>query len=342
MRSASTHSKVRQTQSDLTLPVTPLLPPAWEHRALEDIARLAPVQLLNWRLAAERGLQVAVRREDLLHPHLGGNKFYKLAGHLDAFRNSGARRLLSFGGAFSNHLYALAATGHELGIATVGIVRGEKPQTLSPTLQDATELGMELVFISRAEYRRKADPQWLAELHDRFPDAYVVPEGAGDARGSAGCMVWAAAAAAASPWRPDVICVAAGTGGTAAGVLAANVSEEVEAFLVLSGTPAEITDMETEIVTRACGLAAKERTGLPSFHLESNYSCGGYARLPPELRQFIGAFEAETGMPLDPVYTAKMMWGIAHKAQQGQWQPGTRILVLHSGGLQGRRGFPAL
>lgn len=306
------------------------------------MATFAPVQRLNWRLAADCGLDVAIRREDLLHPGLGGNKFYKLAGHIEAFRSSGARRLLSFGGAFSNHLYALAAAGHELGIPTVGIVRGEKPKTLSPTLQDAAGQGMELHFISRSEYRRKADPQWLADLRHRFADAYVIPEGGGDALGSIGCMTWAAAAVAASPWRPDVICVAAGTGGTAAGILAAGVSARVEAFLALSGTAAEIADMHAEIVTRACGLAGKERAELPSFHLETNYSCGGYARLPPELHQFIGEFETETGVPLDPVYTAKMMWGIAHKALEGQWQPGTRILVLHSGGLQGRRGFPAL
>jgi 1-aminocyclopropane-1-carboxylate deaminase len=273
---------------------------------------------------------------------LGGNKFYKLAGHIEAFRRSGARRLLSFGGAFSNHLYALAAAGRDLEIPTVGIVRGEAPKQLSPTLQDASAQGMELVFVSRTEYRHKEDPLWLADLRRRFSDAYLIPEGGGDALGSIGCMVWAAAAAAAAPWSPDVICVAAGTGGTAAGVLAADVSAQVDAFLVLSGTQAEITDMQSEIVTRACSLAGKERTRLPSFQLESNYSCGGYARLPAGLRQFMGEFEAETGVPLDPVYTAKMMWGIAHKALLGRWQPGTRILVLHSGGLQGRRGFPTL
>lgn len=318
----------------------PLLPSSWAQLPLQDVARLAPTQLLNWQLMAQHGLELALRREDLLHPSLGGNKFYKLSGHLNAFRESGAHRLLSFGGAFSNHLYALAAVGRELDIPTVGIVRGEEPARFSPTLEYAQRMGMELEFISRAEYRRKTDPQWLADLRRRFPDAYVIPEGGGDALGSAGCMVWTAAAA--SSWRPDVICVAAGTGGTAAGVLAASVSREVDAFLALSGTPAEINDMETEIVTRACWLAAKQRQQLPSFHLESNYSCGGYARLPAELRQFIGEFEAETGVPLDPVYTAKMMWGIAHKARSGHWQPGTRILVLHSGGLQGRRGFPAL
>lgn len=305
------------------------------------MARLAPVQRLEWQLAKECGLEVVMRREDLLHPRLGGNKFYKLAGHLEAFRSSGARRLLSFGGAFSNHLYALAAAGHDLGIPTVGVVRGEAPETLSPTLQDAVTAGMELIFVSRADFKRKTDPLWLAELHRRFGDVYCIPEGGGDLLGSRGCMTWAAAAVAASPWRPDVVCLAAGTGGTAAGVLAAGVCQRVEAFLVLKGTEAEIANMQTEIEARACALAGAQ-VKLPSLHLETNYSCGGYARLPSALRQFMAAFEAETGVPLDPVYTAKMMWGIAHKARAGWWPPGTRILVLHSGGLQGRRGFPDL
>lgn len=300
------------------------------------------MQRLRWALAANHGVDVVIRREDVLHPRLGGNKFYKLAGHLQAFRQSDATRLLSFGGAFSNHLYALAAAGYELGIPTVGIIRGERPRELSPTLRDAVEQGMELVFVSREEYRHKTETPWLTELLSDFPRSYVIPEGGGDVLGSAGCMTWAAAAVAAAPWRPDVICVAAGTGGTAAGALAAAVSAEVQAFLVLNGKASEISDMKSEIVTRACVLAGKEPHELPSFHLESNYSCGGYARLPAELRQFMAEFEAETAVPLDPVYTAKLIWGIAQKIRARQWQPGTRILVLHSGGLQGRRGFPGL
>lgn len=300
------------------------------------------MQTLDWSIARSCGLDIAVKREDLLHPQLGGNKFYKLAGHLERFRESGMRRLLSFGGAFSNHLYALAAAAHDLGVTSVGIIRGEQPERLSPTLQDAADLGMKLVFISREEYRNKTDPAWLAELQQRFPDAYVIPEGGGDITGSRGCMALATGAVAASPWQPDVICVATGTGGTAAGVLAAGVSEQVCAFLVLKGSTAETFDMQRGILTRACALARKERGDLPALLLETNYSCGGYARFPDELRCFMAEFEAETGVPLDPVYTAKLFWGIAHKARAGHWRPGTRILVLHSGGLQGRRGYPEL
>src|SRR5690554_7818416 len=115
-----------------------------------------------------------MRREDLLHPRLGGNKFYKLAGHIDAFRHSGARRILSFGGAFSNHLYALAAAGHEQGVATIGVVRGERPAQLSPTLLDAEAWGMTLYFISRQAYRLKYDAQFLADLRQELGDFYCI------------------------------------------------------------------------------------------------------------------------------------------------------------------------
>ncbi len=300
------------------------------------------MQTLDWRVARDCGLEIAVKREDLLHPQLGGNKFYKLAGHLQRFSESGARRLLSFGGAFSNHLLALAAAAHDLGVPSIGIIRGEWPEQLSPTLQDAADRGMKLVFISRESYRNKADPAWLDELQQRFSDAYLIPEGGGDITGSRGCMAWAKGATVVSPWQPDVICVAAGTGGTTAGVLAACASDQVCAFLVLKGSAAETSDMQRGIVTQACALARKERGDLPAFLLETNYSCGGYARFPDDLRCFMAEFEMETGVPLDPVYTAKLFWGIAHKARVGHWRPGTRILVLHSGGLQGRRGYPEL
>lgn len=316
-------------------------PPAWSGLPLAQVARLAPVQILRWPLLDQLGVEVAIKREDLLHPQLGGNKFYKLDGHLRAFRQSGASSLLSFGGAFSNHLHALAAAGHELGIATVGVVRGEASALLSPTLCDARAMGMQLEFVTRADYRRKGEADWQARLRARFADSYWIEEGAGDARGAAGCAVWVRGALALAPWRPDALCLAAGTGATAAGVLAAS-PVPVHAFLALKGATGELAATRQKILALAQALLAPGSTDpgtLPSLFLESNYHCGGYARFPGELRQFMAGFEAETGVPLDPVYTAKLFWGIAHMARSGFWRPGTRILVLHTGGIQGRRGF---
>lgn len=318
-----------------------MLPPDWSDLPLSRVAQLAPLQLLHWPLLNDLGIEIAVKREDLLHPQLGGNKFYKLHGHLAAFRQSGASALLSFGGAFSNHLYALAAAGQALAVPTVGIVRGERLQRLSPTLADAAAMGMQLEFVPRAQYRHKDEPEWQAQLRARFKDAYCLPEGAGDVTGAAGCAVWTRQTLSLSPSRPHLICLAAGTGGTAAGVLAAS-PVPVVGFLALKGRAEELAAMRHKILAQAETVVApnsSERGPLPSLFLESNYHCGGYAKFPLELREFTARFEADTGLPLDPVYTAKLFWGIAHKARSGHWQPGTRILVLHTGGLQGRRGF---
>jgi 1-aminocyclopropane-1-carboxylate deaminase len=306
-----------------------------------QVARLAPVQILRWPLLEQLGVEVAIKREDLLHPQLGGNKFYKLHGHLRAFRQSGATSLLSFGGAFSNHLYALAAAGRALAVPTIGVVRGQSPRELSPTLKDVAAMGMHLEFISRTEYRCKEDADWQLPMRERFAGSYWIGEGAGDLIGVAGCAAWAQAALALAPWRPDALCLAAGTGATAAGVLAAS-PVPVHAFLALKGSPGEVADTRQKILAFAQSLLASDSTlprPLPSLFLESNYHCGGYARFPEELRRFMAGFEAETALLLDPVYTAKLFWGIANMARSGLWRPGTRILVLHSGGVQGRRGF---
>lgn len=317
-----------------------LLPPDWAALPLEQVAEIAPVQRLHWPLLNDLGIEVAVKREDLLHRQLGGNKFYKLHGHLQAFRQSGAKALLSFGGAYSNHLYALVAAGQALGIATIAVVRGERPPVLSPTLADVIDMGMRLEFVSREDYRRKDDPDWQSGLRQRFPNAYWIPEGAGDVLGAAGCAVWARGALAQAPWSPDAVWVAAGTGGTAAGVLAAS-PVPVHAVLVLKGSEQALAATQSKILSLAHCLAETHSTyegQLPSLFLESNYHCGGYARFPDELRRFTTQFEREAGLPLDPVYTAKLFWGMAQKALSGYWRPGTRILVLHTGGLQGRRG----
>lgn len=321
----------------------PLLPSTWPSLPLADVARLAPVQTLHWPLLNDLGIEIAIKREDLLHPQLGGNKFYKLDGHLRTFAAAGAQSLLSFGGAYSNHLYALAAAGQALAIPTLGVIRGERPPVFGATLADLTAMGMQLVFVSREEYRSKEDPAWQVAMRRRFPDAYWIAEGGGDLIGARGCALWATAALDMCPWPADRICLATGTGGTAAGVLAGS-QVPVHAFLALKGEQSEVITLENKILTQARRLRASmpdQRQDLPSLYLESNYHCGGYARFPAQLREFTAKFEAETALPLDPVYTAKLFWGIADKARSGHWSPGTRILVLHSGGLQGKRGFGA-
>lgn len=321
-----------------------LLPQCWWQHHAANIATLAPVQRLHWPLLQERGIEIAVKREDMLHGVLSGNKFYKLLGHLRAFQQSGLPRWLTFGGAFSNHLHAFGGASQALDVPAIAVVRGEPTVTLSPTLADVKACGVQLKFVSRSDYRRRDDAAWLQLLREELGDFYCVPEGGGGPAGAAGSAQWLRGAMKLAPWQPSAICLAAGTGCSAAGVLSASGGIPVHAFLALKGTSRQYQDfaVQTQALAKQVTPANKILSKAPALVLESNYHCGGYARFPQYLREFMLDVEQQQGLPLDPVYTAKMFWGIAEKARAGLWPPGSRLLVLHSGGLQGRRGFAEL
>lgn len=314
----------------------------WYQLPLSKIAQLAPVQVLNWPLMEKHGIAIALKREDLLHPQLGGNKFYKLHGHLRRHQQKPTQPILSFGGAYSNHLYALAAAGRVYGFPTIGVVRGERAQTLSPTICDAERWGMRLHFVSRDAYRQKHTADFISDLQTRFGSFYAVPEGAGDAAGAEGCVTWAQGALALAPWQPTALCLASGTGATLAGVLAGSGGSSVYGFSVLKGRPAETRELRDKVLTQAQNLSKKTSQQIPALHLESDYHCGGYARFPLYLREFAAELEQQLAVPLDPVYTAKLFWGVTQKVLRGEFPPGSRLLLLHTGGLQGRRGYPEL
>ncbi len=319
-----------------------LLPCHWNKLAVDQISALTPVQRLSWPLLAERGIDIAIKRDDLLDPKLSGNKLYKLHGHLEAFFSKKHSLIASFGGAYSNHIYALAAAGQSLGISTVGIIRGDEARELSPTLKDVKAMGMQLLFVSRVDYKKREDPLWLAELESSMSGpVYWVPEGGGGDIGVEGCTQWGLQAIKSSCWRPTHLCVAAGTGSTAAGLLAASDNLPLHAFLALKGKPEEHESFTQSVISMA--QQARQNTpysqSLADFYLETEYHCGGYARVPQSLKDMMLSLEQEFGLLLDPVYTAKLFWGIAEKAKAGYWPRGSRLLVFHTGGLQGRRGY---
>lgn len=313
--------------------MTDLLPHQWINADLRALAQVAPIQWLDWPELSETGIELGIKREDLLHPHLGGNKLYKLHGHLNAARRAGQSHIVSFGGAWSNHIYALAAAGYNLGFQTTGVIRGEEPARLSAMLEDVQSMGMKLHFISRDFYRQKDSEQAKSELMEYLGPCHMVPEGGGDRIGAMGCR--ALGQGLGDIWRAqpfDVVCCAAGTGGTLAG-LAAGLPKNVQVcgFSVLKGEGG----LQDEVRDHLEGLGSNGA----SWCLETAYHCGGYARFPEALAQFVQMFESQTGVLLDPVYTAKMIWGIFQKAHAGDWPRGARIVALHSGGLQGRRGL---
>lgn len=321
-----------------------VLPPRWWTRTIAEIAALTPVQPLLWPELNDLGIELAIKRDDRLDSFLSGNKFYKLFGHINAYRESSHIQWLTFGGAFSNHLHAFAAASAQLEIPAVAVIRGERPAVLSATLKDAAELGVRLEFVSRASYRRQHQQEWLARLQNELGDFYCVPEGGSGPLGALGCAQWAQQSLAMSPWTPTAICLPAGTGCSAAGVLSAAGDVPVHAYLSLKGTEAEGRAFAADISTLALQIAKLQGNDrqLPALILECNYHCGGYARFPDYLRDFMLAFEAQSDIRLDPIYTAKMAWGILAQARSGAWPTGSRLLILHTGGLQGRRGFSGL
>lgn len=295
---------------------------------------LAPptTEIIDSELADRKGVQVAVLRLDKLHAEINGNKWYKLKYNLEDARRHGHSALLSFGGAHSNHLAALAAAGKYFDFKTIGIVRGEQPEQLSPTLVHARENGMQLEFISRTEYREgKDEAEFHAVLHERFPDAFIIPEGGKNNNGIRGCMEITGKAAQDF----DTICLACGTGATLAGLsLSLSQTQRVLGFPVLAG--AEYLQQEIDQL-----ISQYLFSGLPApgdaapWLLNHGYHFGGYAKTTSELLIFKQQFENAFGIPLDYVYTAKAFFGVMDLIENDFFARGERVLILHTGGLQG-------
>lgn len=314
-----------------------LLPNDWLDHDLSEIACLAPLQEIHLALFERKSVRVFIKREDLLHPLVGGNKVYKLHGYLKEYLASDSQSpILSFGGAHSNHILALAVLGEMCDIPTIGVIRGEEPETLSDTLIDAKKLGMRLVFVSRSDYRRRNDADYLQTLKDEFGDVYCVPEGGSGKLGAVGCMALAEGITLSAEFRPEFVFHACGTGASLAGLIAGFERQPVGGIYthgvsVLKG----YTALKSDIFELMNALGSEAQ----SWSLLQDYHGGGYAKLPNELASFMQEFEKQTQLDLDPVYTAKVMWAINDLIEKDHFPAGSNIIAVHSGGLQGRRGF---
>lgn len=268
-------------------------------------------------------------RLDQLHGRASGNKWYKLKGHMQAAREQGAHTLVSFGGPWSNHLHALAALGHAVGMATVGIVRGEGRHTTA-MLDDCQRWGMSLRFVGYGEYRRRYDPSWQAQCLSALADPYLIPEGGAGEAGRRGCHDIAALIPG------DVyhcVMLACGTGTTLAGLAEALSSDtEVVGISALKQTD----QMQADIASALGG-----QHGAP-WRVDDRFHMGGFGRFGDGLAAFTLAFESEQGIALDPIYTAKLCYAANAMRCAGELAGWGRVLLIHTGGLQGRRGFPAI
>jgi 1-aminocyclopropane-1-carboxylate deaminase len=313
-----------------------------EDEFLSNVIKV-PMQRLQWDLATQKGIEIIVRRDDLIEGSLSGNKFYKLFYNLQEALKQGHQQILSYGGAYSNHIHALAAAGHEYGFSTIGVIRGERPARLSATLEDAERWGMRLHFLSRERYRQSTN-EVNAELQKNYGDFYSIPEGGANDLGVQGTKVLGWALAQQLKQGHTDICVACGTGSTLAGISAGlaaasvlpSVSARVVGFSVLKGAG----DLGASVVERVVEQHKALGISTNNWCLLSGYHAGGYAKkLPASISQFYNAFEQEHTLLLDPVYTLKMFWGVAQLLAQHYWPSGTQLILIHTGGLQGRRGY---
>jgi 1-aminocyclopropane-1-carboxylate deaminase len=278
-------------------------------------------QLQNIKLTS----QLWLKPEYEIHPEVSGNKFRKLKYNLEAAIREGFEGVLTFGGAFSNHIAATAAAGKLLDISTVGIIRGEeldKDIDLNPTLSYAKASGMDLEFISRAAYRNKNEVSFLKSLNIKYPNFYIIPEGGTNARAVRGCSE----ILTEKDRDFDVICCAVGTGGTISGLINSSLPHQK-----IIGFPALKGAFLNEDIRKFAQHS--------NWELCTDYSFGGYAKVNQELIQFINQFKNDFGIPLDPVYTAKMMFGIDDLVKKGFFSRSTKILAIHTGGLQGINGM---
>lgn len=250
--------------------------------------------------------------------------------------------LLTFGGAYSNHIYATAATGSLFGFRTIGVIRGEERLPLNPTLSFAVQQGMQLVYLNREMYRQRNTPELQEYLQQRFGEVFIIPEGGSNLNGARGCteIIADAMPTAGYAYAFDHICLACGTATTLAGiVLSLHEGQRAIAFPVLKNGAFLAQEIENLLTNYLASGLPSPYSSPVSWELVCDYHFGGYAKVNDELLLFSQQFTEEHGVPLDYVYTAKMFYGVMDLLKQGFFRRGDRLLLVHTGGLQGNVGM---
>lgn len=270
-------------------------------------------------------LALEIKREDLIHPFISGNKYRKLKFNIKKAKNLNSKSLLTFGGAFSNHIAATASAGKEYGFSTIGVIRGEElefKKDLNSTLQFAKSCGMHLKFISREDYITKANCDFIEKLRNEFGDFYLIPEGGTNNLAVKGCEE----ILQPQDLEFDYVCCPVGTGGTISGLInASKANQKILGFPALKG------DFLQQDIRK---FAVQE-----NWQLITDYHFGGYGKIKPELITFINRFKKKYNIPLDPIYTGKMMFGIFDLIDKGFFSKNSKVLAIHTGGLQGITGM---
>lgn len=275
-----------------------------------------------------------ILREDLTHPEISGNKWRKLKYNLLEAQEKGFKQLLTFGGAYSNHIAATAAAGRDFGIKTIGIIRGEETLPLNTTLQTAKDNGMVFKYVSRSQYREnnKYEESFLAALNEEFGNFYIVPEGGSNAFAVNGCTEIINNITIDF----DVICSACGTGGTLAGIIAST-EKQVLGFPALKGGEFLKEDIQKLITAYAIHYNIELKNN--NWSLVTDYHFGGYAKITAELVEFVQQFKIKHHILLDLIYTGKMLFGLFDMIKNSNRLDNKTIIAVHTGGIQGNKGF---
>lgn len=293
--------------------------------------QISPLQGLNDDVFVKAGLQVFIKRDDLLKP-FGGNKWRKLKYNFLQMSRAGIERFVTFGGPFSNHLYASATMAREYQLSATFIVRGSVDDQHNPVLKHARDCGVDLVAVDRKSYGRRYTPEFKAELESAYPSAYVIPEGGGNRHGFRGCTEIVTESVEQLGRRPDAWIVAAGTGNTAAGI--ADKLCNGEKVIAIAALRASIIQPAYQSSIELLSESARQ-----NISLSDAYHFGGMAKWSEKLLAFIRQFEMSHGIFLDPIYTGKAMRALYDLAGSGAFERGSTVVFVHTGGMPGRMSF---
>lgn len=284
-------------------------------------------------------VQLFIKREDLNYPFpeypaVSGNKWRKLKYNLQQAKQEGHQTLLTFGGAYSNHIHATAAAGKAVGMKTIGIIRGEETLPLNSTLTFAKNQGMEIHYVDRTKYRKKQESAFLEELKQQFGPFYLLPEGGTNQLALKGC----AEIVEEIDIPFDIIACACGTGGTLAGIIQGlKGKKQAIGFAALKGN---FLEKEVLSLLEKNKLVEKDDQAIfKNWKLQNDYHFKGYARFDEKLLNFIRQFKEKNNILLDPIYTGKLFFGIFNLIDQGKFSPKTRLIAIHTGGLQAWEGM---
>jgi 1-aminocyclopropane-1-carboxylate deaminase len=293
----------------------------------------APLVSLHLGWLTNAGIEVAILRLDQIDPLISGNKWFKLIEHLKAADRIGAKGIISLGGAHSNHLHALAAAGKRFGFRSVGLLRGHPQET--PTVKDLQAFGMQLHWLGYGGYRARHEPDFWLPWQAQYPDLHPVPEGGGGLQGAKGCMplrTMVSEQLSGLGWSDyDGWWLACGTGTTLAGLVLAEAGEH-PVYGALAVPDDHGVAQQVESIVQEAGFQNRAYEWFDA-------SRGGFAKVDPLLLEFIDQTEQASGIPLEPLYTGKALLALKQQVEAGRFESGTRLIFIHTGGLQGRRGF---